>query len=148
MIEKKAHLEEQSRAHEEQMKAIGEQLAELQRARDEELGGRLKELEDEAKEKDKQALKLDSNIKANNDARKQEEKKRAQIVKGMNTDKKLLDEKQEAVGKMQEVYDALKEEDRRATEALKAAQKRYEAISVGKFTDGEGGESATLQQQG
>ena len=65
----------------------------------------------------------------------------------MNTDKKMLEEKQAIVGKMQEVYDALKEENRKCTEALKAAQKRYEAISMGKFSDGEG-ESATLQQQG
>ena len=65
----------------------------------------------------------------------------------MNTDKKLLEEKQAIVGKMQEVYDSLKEENRKCTEALKAAQKRYEAISMGKFSDGEG-ESATLQQQG
>ena len=65
----------------------------------------------------------------------------------MNTDKKLLEEKQAIVGKMQEVYDSLKEENRKCAEALKAAQKRYEAISMGKFSDGEG-ESATLQQQG
>ena len=65
----------------------------------------------------------------------------------MNTDKKMLEEKQAIVGKMQEVYDSLKEENRKCTEALKAAQKRYEAISMGKFSDGEG-ESATLQQQG
>ena len=112
-----------------------------------ELGGRLRELEDLAKERDKEALKLESNIKANNDAKKQEEKKRNQIVKGMNSDKKLLEQKEEAVGKMQEVYDSLKEEDRRCTEALKAAQKRFEAISMGKFADGQG-ESATVQEQG
>merc|ERR1719295_1945039 len=116
IIEKKAKLEEESRAYEQQIREIGEQLAELQRARDQELGGRLKEVEAEAKEKDKETLKIDADIKANNDA------------------------------KMQEDYDSLKEENRKCTEALKAAQKRYEAISMGKFSDGEG-ESATLQQQ-
>jgi len=146
IIEKKAKLEEESRAYEQQIREIGEQLAELQRARDQELGGRLKEVEAEAKEKDKETLKIDADIKANNDAKKQEDKKRNQIVKGMNTDKKMLEEKQAIVGKMQEVYDSLKEENRKCTEALKAAQKRYEAISMGKFSDGEG-ESATLQQQ-
>merc|ERR1719273_1068618 len=47
---------------------------------------------------------------------------------------------------MQEMYDTLREEDRRCTEALRAAQKRFEAISMGKFDDGSG-EADTLQQQ-
>jgi len=131
----------------EQMKAMEAKVQELQRARDEELGGKLKELEAEAKECEKATLKLDAEIKARSDGKKQEEKKRTQILMGINSDRKLLEEKEAAVGKMQEVYDALKEEDRRCTEALKAAQKRFEAISVGKFSDADGGESATLQQQ-
>merc|ERR1719384_2302640 len=91
-------------------------------------------------------MKAESALKANNDTKKQEEKKRQQIIRGINTDKKALEEKQKETAGMQEMYDRLREEDRKCTEALKAAQKRYEAISVGRFDDGSG-EADTLQQQ-
>ena len=45
------------------------------------------------------------------------------------------------------VYDKLRENDQNCAEALKAANERLEAISVGKFSSEEGGKSATLQQQ-
>ena len=99
--------------------------AELQRKRDEELGGKLQELEVESKARDTETMKAESAQKANNDAKKQEEKKRQQIIRGINADKKALEEKQKETTGMQEIYDRLREEDRNCTEALKAAQKRY-----------------------
>merc|ERR1712018_884226 len=115
------------------------QIAELQRTRDEELGGKLQELELALKEREKETMKAESALKANNDSKKQ-------ITRSINTDKKALEEKQKETAGMQEMYDRLREEDRKCTEALKAANKRYEAISMGKFDDGSG-EADTLQQQ-
>ena len=69
-------------------------------------------------------MKAESALKANNDTKKQEEKKRQQIIRGINTDKKALEEKQKETAGMQEMYDRLREEDRKCTEALNAAQKR------------------------
>ena len=100
------------------------QIAELQRTRDEELGGKLQELELALKEREKETMKAESALKANNDSRKQEEKKKQQIARSINTDKKALEEKQKETAGMQEMYDRLREEDRKCTEALKAANKR------------------------
>ena len=100
------------------------QIAELQRTRDEELGGKLQELELALKEREKETMKAESALKANNDSKKQEEKKKQQIARSINTDKKALEEKQKETAGMQEMYDRLREEDRKCTEALKAAQKR------------------------
>ena len=100
------------------------QIAELQRTRDEELGGKLQELELALKEREKETMKAESALKANNDSKKQEEKKKQQITRSINTDKKALEEKQKETAGMQEMYDRLREEDRKCTEALKAAQKR------------------------
>jgi len=122
----------------EQIAEMTNQITELQKRRDEELGGKLNELEAALKERDKDTMKAESSLKANNDTKKQEEKKRQQIVRGINTDKKALEEKQKETAGMQAIYDGLREEDRKCTEALKVAQKRYEAISVGKFDDGTG----------
>ena len=64
---------------------LGVNIQTLETRRDEELGGRLTELEENLKEKEKEHLKADSTLKAVKDNKKQEEKKIAQITKGMNT---------------------------------------------------------------
>ena len=46
---------------------------------------------------------------------------------------------------MQNVYDSLRKEDDSCQAALKAAQDRLQAISIGQFST-EDGESATLQE--
>jgi structural maintenance of chromosome 2 len=70
---------------EEQVKAIQAHVRELQRQRDEELGGRLEELESRLSAKEKSAAKAETALKTSKDNKKQEEKKRVQIEKGMNT---------------------------------------------------------------
>ena len=68
-------------------------------------------------------------------------------LQGKNTDEKALDEKTKIAADLKGVYDKLRENDEKCANALKAAQARFEAISVGKFSSEEGGKSATLQQQ-
>jgi structural maintenance of chromosome 2 len=91
-------------------------------------------------------MKCEASLKAVKDNVKQEERKKNQITKGMNTDKKALDEKTKEADGLQGMFDKLRGEDEQCTEALKAAQTRFEAISVGKFSS-EDGTAATLQEQ-
>merc|ERR1711997_248020 len=139
-------LNDEIKINEEQKVEMQRKMEDLQKLRDEELGGKLSDLEAALKEREKETMKAESAMKANTDTKKQEEKKRQQIIRGINSDKKALEEKQKETAGMQEIYDRLREEDKKCTDALKAAQKRYEAISVGQFDDGTG-ESNTLQQQ-
>lgn len=92
-------------------------------------------------------MKTETGMKSVKDNLKQEERKKNTITKGINSDRKALEDKANTAANLKEMYDSLREENERATEALKEAQSRYEAISVGKFSAGEGGKSATLAQQ-
>jgi hypothetical protein len=73
-------------------------------------------------------------LKSIKDSRKQEDKKKTQIIRGMNTDQKAFDDKSKIASDLKAVYDKLREDDETCDSALKAAQARYEAISVGKFS--------------
>ena len=118
-------LNDEIKINEEQKAEMRRKIEDLQKQRDEELGGKLSELEAALKEREKETMKAESAMKANTDTKKQEEKKRQQIIRGINSDKKALEEKQKETAGMQEIYDRLREEDKKCTEALKAAQKRY-----------------------
>lgn len=65
--------------------AIGQRIEELQRQRDEELKGRFAELEKELGEHEKTAMKTENALKTVKDNKKQEDKKKATITKGMNS---------------------------------------------------------------
>ncbi|CAB4067167.1 SMC2 [Lepeophtheirus salmonis] len=131
----------------EEIKKIAERIITLEKERDEELGGKLEELEEALKNKSNNCMKLEASLKSLLDNKKLEAKKCQQIQRGMDTDKKALCEKQKINDGLKEVYDVLRDEDERATKALAVAQKRYEAISLGKFCSDDGEEGATLQEQ-
>lgn len=57
-----------------------------------------------------------------------------------------MQEKSKLASGLQDMYDKLREQDQKADADLKAAQARYEAISVGKFSS-EDGKAETLQGQ-
>ena len=70
---------------EKQIESITTRIEELQRQRDQEQGGKLEQLEKELKEKEKDTIKVESNLKNVKDSKKQEEKKKQQIIKaGVN----------------------------------------------------------------
>ena len=60
------------------------------------------------------------------------------IFQGKNTDEKALNEKTKIASDLKSVYDKLRENDENCANALKTAQARFEAISVGKFSSDEG----------
>ena len=66
---------------EKQIESITTRIEELQRQRDQEQGGKLEQLEKELKEKEKDTIKVESNLKNVKDSKKQEEKKKQQIIK-------------------------------------------------------------------
>ena len=66
---------------EKQIESITTRIEELQRQRDQEQGGTLEQLEKELKEKEKDTIKVESNLKNVKDSKKQEEKKKQQIIK-------------------------------------------------------------------
>ena len=129
-----------------EIQTISEFVEELSRQRDAEKGGKLEQLETILKEKEKDVITAESKLKTIKDSKKQEERKKQQIIKGRPSDEKALDEKSKVAEKLKSVYDKLRENDAECEKALKAAQVRFEAISMGKFADEEG-KSATLQQQ-
>lgn len=132
---------------EKQIQDISQRIEDLQKQRDQEQGGKLETLEKELKDKEKDAIKVESSLKSVKDSRKQEEKKKQQIIKGRQTDEKALQEKTKIAADLKGVYDQLRQNDEACANALKTAQARLEAISVGKFSSEDGGKSATLQQQ-
>ena len=67
---------------EQQIKEINEKIEELQKQRDQEQGGKLEILEKDLKDKEKDAIKIEAHLKSVKDSRKQEEKKKGQILKG------------------------------------------------------------------
>ena len=60
------------------------------------------------------------------------------FFQGKNTDEKALNEKTKIASDLKSVYDKLRENDENCANALKTAQARFEAISVGKFSSDEG----------
>ncbi|QQP49642.1 Structural maintenance of chromosomes protein [Caligus rogercresseyi] len=126
---------------------IKTRISELEKQRDEELSGKLEDLEDELKEKSNECMKLEASLKSLVDNKKLEVKKCQQIQRGINTDTKALTEKKKINEGLKDVYDVLRNEDDRATKALAAAQKRYEAISLGKFCSANGEEEGTTLQE-
>ena len=127
---------------------IEEELQQLQQRRDRELGGHLEELESALAEKEKKVTKCEASLKETRENAKAEKRKKAQITNGMKTDQKALDDKKKTSEGMQEMFNKLRNENEECTTALKNAQKRFEAISVGKFCTEDGkGKAATLQEQ-
>ena len=127
---------------------IEEELQKLRQRRDRELGGHLEELESALAEKEKKVTKCEASLKETRENAKAENRKKAQLTNGMKTDQKALDDKKKTSEGMQEMFSKLRNENEECTTALKNAQKRFEAISVGKFCTEDGkGKAATLQEQ-
>lgn len=127
---------------------VEEDLTQLQHRRDKELGGHLEELESALAEKEKRVTKCEASLKETKENAKAENRKKEQITKGMKTDQKALDDKDKTSEGLQAMFDKLRNKNEECTTALRNAQNRFEAISVGKFSTEDGkGRAATLQEQ-
>lgn len=130
----------------ERIRGLGEEIKVLEKSRDKEVAGILKALEETLAE----AQRVDTKAQSALDLKKQnlndETKKRKELVKNMEEDKKVLSAKEGEVAKATERLRAVQEEGRKDAEELEAAQQHFKAVSAG-LSANEDGEAATLAGQ-
>lgn len=132
--------------NERKVQELSAEIQQLQKKRDKEVGGVLKSLEEALSEVQRVDTKAQSALDLQKHNLKDETKKRQQLVKSMEEDKKMLVVKEAEVSKAGERLDALREEGRQDSAALEAAQQHFQAVSAGLSTN-EDGEEATLAGQ-
>ncbi|XP_056265263.1 structural maintenance of chromosomes protein 2 [Pseudoliparis swirei] len=132
--------------NESKVRELSAQIQELQRKKDQEVNGVLKSLEETVAD----AQRVDAKAQSAFDLKKQnvtdETKKRNELVKSMEEDKKMLVVKEKEVSKLTEQLQALQEEGQKDGAALEAAEQHFRAVSAGLSTN-EDGEEATLAGQ-
>ncbi|TNN83531.1 Structural maintenance of chromosomes protein 2 [Liparis tanakae] len=132
--------------NESKVRELSAQIQELQRKKDQEVNGVLKSLEETVAD----VQRVDAKAQSAFDLKKQnvtdETKKRNELVKSMEEDKKMLVVKEKEVSKWTEQLQALQEEGQKDGAALEAAEQHFRAVSAGLSTN-EDGEEATLAGQ-
>ncbi|XP_071264384.1 structural maintenance of chromosomes protein 2 isoform X1 [Salvelinus alpinus] len=132
--------------NENKVQELSAQIQELQKKRDQEVGGVLKGLEETLSEVQRVDAKAQSAVDMKKQNLLDETKKRKELVKSMEEDKKVLVVKEGEVSKVAEKLSALQEEGQKDSAALEAAQCHFKAVSAGLSTN-EDGEEATLAGQ-
>uniref|UniRef100_A0AAY4CY47 Structural maintenance of chromosomes protein n=1 Tax=Denticeps clupeoides TaxID=299321 RepID=A0AAY4CY47_9TELE len=122
------------------------EIRELEKSRDKEVGGVLKTLEKNLAELQRVDAKAQSSLDMKKQNLKEETKKRKDLVKNMEEDKKTLASKETEVSKATEHLQTLEAEGKKDAEALEAAQQHFRAVTAGLSTN-EDGEEATVQGQ-
>ncbi|KAM4604221.1 structural maintenance of chromosomes protein 2 [Polymixia lowei] len=125
---------------------LSAQIQELQKKRDQEVGGVLKTLEEALSEVQRVDAKAQSTLDLKKQNLNDETKKRKELVKNMEEDKKMLVVKEKEVSKMAEKFQSIQEEGQKESAALEAAEQHFKAVSAGLSTN-EDGEEATLAGQ-
>uniref|UniRef100_W5KLA9 Structural maintenance of chromosomes protein n=1 Tax=Astyanax mexicanus TaxID=7994 RepID=W5KLA9_ASTMX len=108
--------------------------------------GVLKSLEETLAEAQRVDTKAQSALDLKKQNLKDETKKRKELVKNMEEDKKMMAAKEGEVGKALDRLKAVQEEGQKDAEALEAAQQHFKAVSAG-LSANEDGEEATLAGQ-
>ncbi|CAL8332676.1 unnamed protein product [Merluccius merluccius] len=125
---------------------LSTQIHELQKKRDKEVGSALKELEDALSDVQRVDAKAQSALDLKKQNLKDETKKRNELVKSMDEDKKMVVVKEKEVAKLQDKLQTLQAEGQKDSAALEAAEQHFRAVSAGLSTN-EDGEEATLAGQ-
>ncbi|RZF41522.1 hypothetical protein LSTR_LSTR000236 [Laodelphax striatellus] len=129
-----------------EIKEIDAKIAELQRIRDQEKGGNLAEVEKQLKGvEDTHAISV-GKLKVSKDSITTEERRKKNLEKSVRDDQAALAEKQKYLDKVKNIFDQLRSADQQDSEALAAAQRRYQAVSAGLIASDDTGES-TFQDQ-
>ncbi|KAM7008779.1 structural maintenance of chromosomes protein 2 [Tautogolabrus adspersus] len=132
--------------NESKVKELSAQIQELQKKKDQEVNGVLKSLEEALADVQRVDAKAQSALDLKKQNVKDETKKRQELVKSMEEDKKMLVVKEKEVSKLTEQLQALQEEGQKDSAALEAAEQHFRAVSAGLSTN-EDGEEATLAGQ-
>uniref|UniRef100_A0A9J8BTS6 Structural maintenance of chromosomes protein n=1 Tax=Cyprinus carpio carpio TaxID=630221 RepID=A0A9J8BTS6_CYPCA len=141
-----AQLQENMRQNEAKVKELSAEIQELERRRDKEVGGVLKTLEETLSEAQRVDTKAQSALDLKKQNLKDETKKRKELVKNMEEDKKMMSAKEVEVVKAMDRLKAVQEEGQKDAEALEAAQQHFKAVSAG-LSANEDGAEATLSGQ-
>ncbi|XP_045904047.1 structural maintenance of chromosomes protein 2 [Micropterus dolomieu] len=132
--------------NESKVQELSAQIQELQTQKDQEVNGVLKSLEEALADVQRVDAKAQSALDLKKQNLKDETKKRKELVKSMEEDKKMLVVKEKEVSKSTEQLQALQEEGQKDSAALEAAEQHFRAVSAGLSTN-EDGEEATLAGQ-
>uniref|UniRef100_H3CEP3 Structural maintenance of chromosomes protein 2 n=1 Tax=Tetraodon nigroviridis TaxID=99883 RepID=H3CEP3_TETNG len=132
--------------NESKVQELSAQIQELQKKKDQEVNGVLKSLEEALADVQRVDAKVQSALDMKKQNLKDETKKRKELVKSMEEDKKMLTVKENEVSKVMEQLQALQEEGQKDSAALEAAEQHFRAVSAGLSTN-EDGEEATLAGQ-
>lgn len=122
------------------------QIKELQKKMDQEVHGELKSREEALVDAQRVDAKAQSALDLKKQNLKDETKKRKELVKSMEEDKKMLVVKEKEVTKLMEQLQAVQDEGQKDSAALEAAEQHFKAVSAGLSTN-EDGEEATLAGQ-
>ncbi|XP_036373086.1 structural maintenance of chromosomes protein 2 [Megalops cyprinoides] len=139
-------LQESMAENERKVQELSQEIQQLETKRDKDVGGVLKSLEDALSEVQRVDAKAQSALDLKKQNLKEETKKRKELVKNMEEDKKVLAAKEKEVTKVTEKLRSVQEEGQKDAEALVAAQQHFNAVSAG-LSSNEDGEEATLAGQ-
>ncbi|XP_053274369.1 structural maintenance of chromosomes protein 2 [Pleuronectes platessa] len=132
--------------NESKVQELSAQIHELQRKKDQEVNGVLKSLEETLADMQRVDAKAQSAFDLKKQNLKDEVKKRTELVKSMEEDKKMHTVKEKEVSKLMEELHTLQGEGQKDSTALEAAEQHFKAVSAGLSTN-EDGEEATLAGQ-
>uniref|UniRef100_A0A4W6G657 Structural maintenance of chromosomes protein n=1 Tax=Lates calcarifer TaxID=8187 RepID=A0A4W6G657_LATCA len=132
--------------NESKVQELSAQIQELQKKKDQEVNGVLKSLEEALADVQRVDTKAQSALDLKKQNLKDEMKKKKELVKSMEEDKKMLTVKEKEVSKLAEQLKTLQEEGQKDSAALEAAEQHFKAVSAGLSTN-EDGEEATLAGQ-
>ncbi|KAM7394171.1 hypothetical protein PAMP_020988 [Pampus punctatissimus] len=132
--------------NESKVQELSAQIQELQKKKDQEVSGVLKSLEEALADVQRVDAKAQSALDLKKQNLKDETKKRKELVKSMDEDKKMLVVKEKEVSKLMEQLQTIQEEGQKDSAALDAAEQHFKAVSAGLSTN-EDGEEATLAGQ-
>ncbi|PNF31371.1 hypothetical protein B7P43_G10071 [Cryptotermes secundus] len=131
---------------EKEIQDLDQQTVDLKEKKNMEGGSKLQALEMELKAKEKEEAEVVAAHKANHDSVVSEEKKKKQLEQSLRVDEASLSVKEAELQKVQEHFHELKDRDTADAAALATAQRKFQNLSTGLMTDGDGGDS-TLQDQ-
>ncbi|XP_057698468.1 LOW QUALITY PROTEIN: structural maintenance of chromosomes protein 2 [Corythoichthys intestinalis] len=132
--------------NESKVRELSAQIQALKDKKEEEEKGVLKSLEKTLADVQRVDAKAQSALDLKKQNLKDETKKRQELVKSMQEDKKMLVTKENEVSKLGQQLQALKEEGQKDGAALEAAEQHFKAVSAGLSTN-EDGEETTLAGQ-
>ncbi|XP_072526481.1 structural maintenance of chromosomes protein 2 [Salminus brasiliensis] len=141
-----SELQESMQKNAARIQVLSEEIKALERSRDKEVAGVLKSLEETLAEAQRVDTKAQSALDLKKQNLKDETKKRKELVKNMEEDKKMMAAKEGEVAKAVDRLKAVQDEGQKDAEALEAAQQHFKAVSAG-LSANEDGEEATLAGQ-